>query len=41
MIGADNAKRIPWVVYFFSIVQVAVFIGEVARNGEAKQDMAQ
>jgi hypothetical protein len=32
MFGA-NAKRIPWVVYFFTIVQVAVFIGEIVKNG--------
>jgi hypothetical protein len=32
MFGA-NAKRIPWCVYFFTIAQVAVFIGEIVRNG--------
>jgi membrane associated rhomboid family serine protease len=31
MFGADR-KRIPWVVYFFTTVQVAVFIAEIARN---------
>ncbi|KAK6704667.1 hypothetical protein SNK05_008578 [Fusarium graminearum] len=32
MIGSDK-KRIPWVVYLFSVIQVAVFIAEVARMG--------
>jgi len=32
MFGADK-KRIPWVVYIFSIAQIAVFIGEIVRNG--------
>lgn len=32
MIGADK-KRVPWVVYAFSIIQIAVFIGELAKNG--------
>lgn len=32
MIGASK-KRIPWVVYFFSVVQAAVFIGEIIKNG--------
>ncbi|KAK7427143.1 hypothetical protein QQZ08_006412 [Neonectria magnoliae] len=31
MMGA-NKKRIPWVVYVFSLAQVAVFIAEIARN---------
>ena len=35
MFGA-NSKRIPWVVYLFSIVQVGVFIGEIVKNGECK-----
>ena len=34
MIGSKK-KRIPWVVYFFSVVQIAVFIGEIIRNGMA------
>ncbi|POR37030.1 Rhomboid-like protein, partial [Tolypocladium paradoxum] len=32
MIGADR-KRIPWVVYILTIAQVAVFIGEIVKNG--------
>jgi hypothetical protein len=32
MFGA-NSKRQPWVVYFFTLVQIAVFIGELVRNG--------
>ncbi|KAI9149200.1 rhomboid protein [Paramyrothecium foliicola] len=31
MIGADR-KRIPWVVYLFTTIQVAVFIAEIVRN---------
>ncbi|KAJ9148246.1 Rhomboid-like protein [Pleurostoma richardsiae] len=31
MFGAYS-KKIPWVVYIFSIVQIAVFIGEIVRN---------
>ena len=31
MFGA-NSKRIPWVVYLFSIVQIGVFIGEIVKN---------
>lgn len=31
MFGADR-QRIPWVVYFFTLVQVAVFIAEIVRN---------
>ncbi|GAB1314093.1 Rhomboid-type serine protease [Madurella fahalii] len=31
MLGS-NRKRIPFVVYFFTIVQVAVFIGEIVKN---------
>ncbi|KAK0635519.1 rhomboid family-domain-containing protein [Bombardia bombarda] len=34
MLGA-NTKRIPFVVYFFTLVQVAVFIGEIVKNGTA------
>lgn len=33
MIGSDK-KRIPWVVYIFSAIQIAVFIAEVARMGK-------
>lgn len=29
----SNRKRIPWLVYIFSIAQVAVFIAEIVRNG--------
>lgn len=32
MLGASK-KRIPWVVYIFTIIQAAVFIGEIIRNG--------
>jgi hypothetical protein len=32
MFGSDK-KRIPWVVYIFTLAQVGVFIGEIARNG--------
>ncbi|KAK3378312.1 hypothetical protein B0H63DRAFT_548311 [Podospora didyma] len=34
MLGA-NSKKIPFVVYFFTVVQVAVFIGELVKNGTA------
>jgi hypothetical protein len=30
----NGKKRIPWVVYVFSVVQIAVFIGEIIRNGK-------
>lgn len=33
MLGSDK-KRIPWVCYVFTVVQVAVFIGEVIKNGK-------
>jgi hypothetical protein len=29
----NGKKRIPWVVYIFSVVQIAVFVGEIIRNG--------
>jgi membrane associated rhomboid family serine protease len=32
MLGA-NKKRIPWVVYIFTVAQIGVFIGEVIQNG--------
>ncbi len=32
MLGSGR-KKIPLVVYFFTIVQVAVFIGEIVKNG--------
>ncbi|KAK5993311.1 Rhomboid-type serine protease 2 [Cladobotryum mycophilum] len=32
MLGS-NKKRIPWVVYIFSLAQLAVFIAEVVKNG--------
>lgn len=38
MFGADK-KRIPWVVYALTIIQVAVFIGEIVRNGKSTQPM--
>ncbi|KAK2072545.1 hypothetical protein P8C59_006893 [Phyllachora maydis] len=31
MFGA-NAKRLPWVVYSFTVVQLAVFIAEIVKN---------
>ena len=34
MFGSNNTKRIPWIVYIFSIVHVAVFVGEIVRNGK-------
>jgi hypothetical protein len=34
MLGAGNAKRIPFVVYLFSLIQIGVFIGEIVRNGK-------
>nr|CAC18292.2 related to membrane protein [Neurospora crassa] len=34
MLGS-NAKRIPFVVYFFTTVQIAVFIAELVKNGMA------
>ena len=33
MFGA-NAKRIPWVTYLFTVIQVAVFIAEIVKNGK-------
>lgn len=33
MFGAYG-NRIPWVVYIFTVVQVGVFIGEIAKNGK-------
>ncbi|CAK7233407.1 hypothetical protein SBRCBS47491_008599 [Sporothrix bragantina] len=33
MLGANNRKRIPFVVYIFTIAQIAVFIGEIVKNG--------
>jgi hypothetical protein len=35
MFGSDR-KRIPWVVYLFSVIQIAVFIGEIVRNGKCR-----
>ncbi|KHN95744.1 Rhomboid family protein [Metarhizium album ARSEF 1941] len=32
MFGSDK-NRIPWVCYVFTVVQVAVFIGEIIKNG--------
>lgn len=32
MLGSD-AKRIPWVVYLFTLIQVGVFLGEIIKNG--------
>lgn len=37
MLGS-NAKRIPFVVYFFTTVQVAVFIAELVKNGMIKSN---
>lgn len=33
MLGSDK-KRIPWVCYVLTAVQVGVFIGEIVRNGK-------
>ncbi|ERS96535.1 Rhomboid family protein [Sporothrix schenckii 1099-18] len=33
MLGANNRKRIPIVVYIFTVVQIAVFIAEIVKNG--------
>lgn len=33
VLGGKNG-RIPWVVYTFTIIQIAVFIAEIAKNGE-------
>lgn len=33
MFGADNKQRTPWVVYIFTLAQIAVFIGELVKNG--------
>ena len=35
MLGSNNAKRIPWVVYLLTVIQVAVFIGEIVKNAMA------
>lgn len=37
MFGADK-KRIPWVVYIFTVAQIGVFIGEVIQNGRSLLD---
>jgi len=34
MLGS-NQKRIPWVVYVLTVIQVAVFIGEIVKNATA------
>lgn len=35
MFGAKGPKkRIPWVVYFFTIIQVSVFIAEIVKNAQ-------
>lgn len=33
MFGSGK-KRIPWIVYLFSLIQVGVFIGEIVRNSK-------
>lgn len=33
MLGSST-KRIPWVVYIFTVAQVGVFIGEIVKNGK-------
>jgi hypothetical protein len=33
MLGSKNGKRIPWLVYILTTVQVAVFIAEIVKNG--------
>lgn len=39
MLGS-NRKKIPFVVYFLTLVQVAVFIGELVKNGESCRPVA-
>ncbi len=34
MFGANNSKKIPFVVYLFTLAQVVVFIVEIVRNGK-------
>ncbi|KAK0754951.1 hypothetical protein B0T18DRAFT_49412 [Schizothecium vesticola] len=34
MLGSSD-KKIPWVVYLFTVIQVAVFVGELVKNGTA------
>lgn len=38
MLGSDK-KRIPFVVYLFSLAQLAVFIAEIAKNGMPRKLM--
>ena len=33
MLGSGR-KKIPFVVYFLTVIQVAVFIGEIVKNGK-------
>ena len=33
MFGASK-KKIPFVVYTFTVIQIAVFIGEIIKNGK-------
>jgi hypothetical protein len=33
MLGSSDGKKIPWVVYLFTVIQVAVFVGELVKNG--------
>lgn len=35
MMGSDK-KRIPWIVYLFSLIQIGVFIAQIVRNGMSK-----
>ncbi|KAK3994737.1 hypothetical protein QBC44DRAFT_390935 [Cladorrhinum sp. PSN332] len=35
MLGGKGKNKIPFVVYFFTLVQVAVFIGEIIKNATA------
>lgn len=36
MLGSSK-KRIPWVVYLLTVIQIAVFIGEIIKNGMSKE----
>lgn len=39
MLG-NNPKKIPFVVYAFTIIQVGVFIAEIVKNGKEMQESA-
>lgn len=33
MLGSDR-KRIPWIVYIFTLIQIGVFIAEIVKSGK-------